>query len=55
MEKQEEVITLDMEVMAKWIHEKTGIRKEDIDVVLAAESDYYVEIGLAEVQEEFGE
>lgn len=53
--ENEQTITVDTEEMAQWIHEKTGVDKDDIDVVLAAELDYYIEIGLVTPQEESGE
>jgi len=46
MESKEEYVTIDLEDMAKFIHNQTGIEKETIDVVLVAETEYYKTIGL---------
>lgn len=44
--ENEEVVHVDLEDMAKFIHEQTGIEKETIDVILVAETEYYKSIGL---------
>lgn len=46
MENKEEYVNIDLDEMAKFIHEQTGIEKETIDVVLVAETEYYKTIGL---------
>ncbi|WP_337034764.1 hypothetical protein [Paenibacillus illinoisensis] len=46
MENKEEYVNIDLEDMAKFIHNQTGIEKETIDVVLVAETQYYKTIGI---------
>jgi predicted DsbA family dithiol-disulfide isomerase len=45
-EHKEEAYVLDEEAMAAFIAEKTGLDREVVDQVLAAEMEYYAQEGL---------